>query len=451
MNAGEPHLPSDAETRHAPELTPADIDERVRWARRQGYVAWFWPDVPVDAWRASLLEIERVSTALLPLELKDRTSHRSSRIAEIFAAGDADARTIGIAAFTSGMGPLLGSWIERGRLRASRAVASVLALHLDHSRKRARRMRLATDAALDVLGDIGLRPILIKAAHTSRTLFAEPGLRPAADIDIVVEQSRFREAEAVLANAGYRLVKRRRNPRKSDWFPPGAPDRLQSLDFTHETNPFTIEMHGSLDREFYGVRTLRFGFIAQLGLVDAPALHTHARVLAQPLLSTYLAAHASEELHQLQLIRLVELALLLRRDSAAGDLDWRELDAMLSDRTAHRFTYPAFSLVERLAPGTIDPWFYERLDGFASKRMKNVLERMSPATAQRLDELSLDERFLWAEGSVEILRRTLHLFRPPSDGRSMVRHWTDRITRLARGRVSIRRDDTNLGSGPPES
>ena len=158
MNAGEPHLRSDPDAPHTPELAPADIDERVRWARRQGYVAWFWPDVPVDAWRASLLEIERVSTGLISRELEDRATPGSIEIPEIVDAGDADARAIGIAAFTSGMGPLLGSWIERGRLRAPRAIASLLALHLDHSRKRARRMRVAADAALDVLGDIGCGP-----------------------------------------------------------------------------------------------------------------------------------------------------------------------------------------------------------------------------------------------------------------------------------------------------
>jgi hypothetical protein len=73
--------------------------------------------------------------------------------------------------------------------------------------------------------------------------------------------------------------------------------------------------------------------------------------------------------------------------------------------------------------------------------MRAVVGRMSPATAQRLDGLSLDERFLWTDGLVETVRRFLHLFRPPRDGRSLARHWTDRVTRLMRGRVSLRRGE----------
>lgn len=443
MNARDPHPRSHDDTPAVHDLAPAEIEARVQWARRQGYVAWFWPDVTLPAWRACLLEIEHVASQLIAASGAGFADSPQPP-ARLDLPRGTDARAMGIAAFTSGMGPLLGHWIESGRLDALEDVRSVLRLHLDHSRGRARHMRAATRAALDLLGDIGTQPILVKAAHTSHALFEQPGLRPAADVDLVVRRAEFDDAEAALIRAGYRLLKRRRDPRKSDLVPPGAPTVLRSLDLTHESNPFTLELHGSLDREFYGVRTLRFGFITHLMVEDAPGIHQHARVLSQPLHAAYLAAHASEELHQLQLIRLVELALLLRRDAASGALDWREMDALLANRAAHRFTYPAFALVERLAPGTVDPWFLARIEAFASDRMKRVLERMTPATAQRLDELSLDERFLWTEGSFEVVRRMLHLFRPPRDGRSFARHWTDRLTRLVRGRVSIRRGSGEL-------
>ncbi|MGH7500873.1 MAG: nucleotidyltransferase family protein [Longimicrobiales bacterium] len=430
------------------ELTPDEIDARLRWARRQGYIAWFWPDVEVGAWRACLQEIERVTGVLLAADraiepyaaLPDPAGRASATTALVTPQG-ADARALGIAAFTSGMGPLLGYWIEQDQLTADAALSSLLAEHLDHSRRRASRMHAARQRALDVLGSIGLKPILVKAAHTGTSLFAEAGLRPAADIDLVVDRTRFAAAEVALASAGYVLAKRRRNPRKSDWIPPGAPRRLRSLDVTHADNPFTLELHGSLDREFYGVRTVRFSSIGHLAVEGASELHPSARVLTQPLLTAYLAAHASEELHQLQLIRLVELVLLVRRDSASGALDWRELNALLVNRAAHRFTYPAFDLAERLVPGTIDAWFRRQLSRHASERMQAVVARIGPGTAQRLDELSLDERFLWTEGPFEAVRRFLHLLAPPRDGQSIMRHWTDRLTRLIRGRVSVRRDD----------
>ena len=47
------------------DLAPELIQQRLRWAREQGHPFYLWPDMPVGEWRASLREIERVTTHIL--------------------------------------------------------------------------------------------------------------------------------------------------------------------------------------------------------------------------------------------------------------------------------------------------------------------------------------------------------------------------------------------------
>jgi hypothetical protein len=73
--------------------------------------------------------------------------------------------------------------------------------------------------------------------------------------------------------------------------------------------------------------------------------------------------------------------------------------------------------------------------------MRRVLERLGPGTAQRLEGLSIDERFLWASGPIETLRRFADLIRPPHDHAQPIReYYADRLRRLVLGRVTFLRD-----------
>ncbi|MCI0432549.1 MAG: nucleotidyltransferase family protein [Gemmatimonadetes bacterium] len=438
----------------ARDLSADALRERLRWARRQGHEAWVWPEVPIADWRASLAEIERVTRVMVSAGVPDEGSlghpDGGPSTASFTLPLDATVRArleppcgvlpLGIAAFTSGMGPLLGHWIDRGAIEAEPGVAALLADHLDHGRRRARLMREATVAAVSLLADAGIRVVLVKSAHTAAVYFADPDTRPAADIDLVVDASALEPAEAALARAGHVMAKRTRRPAKSDWTPPGVSTRLRSLDLSHADNPFTIELHAGLDRDFFGVRTVRFGPLLDHELAEAPAPFRPAFVLRQPLLAAYLAVHASEELHQLQLVRILELAMVLRRDARLGALDWSALKDRLRSCDALRFAFPALELAERLSPGALEGSFRERLHGAATPRMRRVVARVGPGTAQRLDGVSLEERLVWARGPVETARRLWRLISPFSgDARTMLRILARRLIRLAKGRVSIRR------------
>ena len=410
------------------ELEPHLIEARFQWARKQGHPGYLWPELPLHAWRASLFEIERAVAKVLAGE----------RGVRLEAPESAGARGLGVAAFTSGTGPLLGHWLLRGYLTASEDIRQVLGAHFMHSRVRANRLEEELRRAIAVIATAGVEVTVIKGAYTAHRYFADPGERPVADVDIVVDAGHGPAASAALEKAGYVPTIKQRHPFKCDWVPPGAPTQIRSIELTHQENPYAIELHESLDRVFDGVRTIRLGDV-RLHSKPWPELGPNARRLREPALLALLALHASEELHLLQLIRVIELVEVMRRDFSEPN-SWTELIALLEQCDACRFVYPAFELSERLAQGTVDPDFRRRIAQHAHPRLVRLVDRSSPATAQRVDRLSLEERMLWADGPIETMRRLAYLawpVRAKHSRRPLRSVYRDRFYRLLRGRFGL--------------
>ena len=332
---------------------------------------------------------------------------------------------LSLAAYTSGTGPLLGWWIERGRLEATPAAEALFALHLRHARARARRMELQLVRALGVLAAAGIEATLLKSSHTGRSYFSEPALRPAADIDVRVDSGVVQEAEASLRAAGFTPGGRQRRPYRSTWLPPGSFSLApRSLLLAHALDPVTLDLHASLDRNSFGVRRQRFdGPVARARREVVRVAGVTANTLPQPWLVLYLACHASEGLHQLTLIRLIELVQVIRQDVAARRLCWDDVAAAAAELRCDRFCYPALELAERFSPGLLPPSLRHGLARAAPARMRRVVAEIEPATAQRIDTHSLDERLMWARGALDHLRRVGHALWPPEVGWSLTRGW----------------------------
>ena len=469
MHATPPH--QDVLDRPPPwplELEPGELEPRMAWARRQGHPRYPWPEVPIGAWRAALGRIEEVTRALLAgeqaaLPVPDRPA----------------ARALGVAAFTSGMGPLLGLNAAAGELHleGERAdeLTAVLAAHLVHGRARAARIHGELTRASRVLAAAGIRPLVIKAGHTARVYFPEPGTRPAADLDLVVEPATWELAEAALNEAGYTRRRGQRRPPRSEWLAPGAGtasgSRLRSLELCHVDDPCPLDLHASLDRDFFGVRTVRLPSprrpFRELGLSassegsipspsgqpsrqgrvatapspagETPPTAPTVDVLEQPALLLLHLLHASEGLHGLTLVRLVELVLMARRDRASGALDDAGALALLEESGAARFVYPALTLAERLAGGTFPPALLEAAAREATPRMLRLFQGMSPAHAQRPTRSSLAESFMWCATPGEWVGRALHMALPAPAGSlpALARLYGERATRVLRGRVGL--------------
>ena len=414
-------------------LDPGAVAARFDWARRQGRPFWLWPDVGVAEWRAALVELERIAAGALqgaerPIAWQPPSALRPE--------------ALGVAAYTSGLGPWIGRQIEDAVLEVcDDATAAMFADHLEHARRRARRLTTELSSALAAFAAAGIQATVLKGAHTASAYFAESALRPMADMDLLVDADAIARSEGVLAAAGYveeqaaRLVR----PYRSEWRRPETARLPHSLSFVHAHDPWSIDLHGTLDIDFFGVRTVPFGQPQADMRTTAPALGTHATVLRQPLLAAHLAVHASHGLHGLTLIRLLELALVLRADMRTA-ADWQDFEEQLRALEAARFAYPALALVDRLVPGLVPSPLLARLQQAAPARLRAVIGSLRPATAQRIDGLALDERFMWAATPAEHVKRLGNMLLPTGSGpvQRLGRIYAERVFRIARGRVSLR-------------
>ena len=386
--------------------TPADeVAARFRWARERGHPRYVWPDVPIPVWRAGLEAIAEATAGVLG---SDGVGESPS--VELELPEGVDARSLGVAANTAGMGPLLGLWIERGRLVADDEVTALLSLHLEHGRLRAKR----TGALLEDLGarfeSAGIPLTLLKGIHTGLVYYPEPGTRPAVDIDLAVSPHDLVGAEAVLSGAGYALRERYRGPTRSEWLPPNSTTSIASLDLAHADNPLDVDLHAGCARRVAGIRTIDFSPSGSHDLVTVDEVGS-PRALAPPLLALMIAVHASEEFEGLKLIRMVDLVLL-----AAAARPSELFDEALVDRARSlgvlRFAYPLVALAQQLVPGTVGQAFLEAARRDASRRMRERVDGLTPGTAQAIKGHDLTDLFLAARGPVEHARRLAHLALP---------------------------------------
>jgi len=400
-----------------------EVNRRAQAFKRTGDPSFLWPGVSEAARLAALGDIERcVATVLAGDEPASLT-------------GEPDA--IGVAALTSGMGPLLGFWAESGRIRVNADVGAVLARHLAHGRARAERLDRGLCEALDTLAAAGVTVTLLKGTHTARAYYAEPGLRPMSDIDLLISPGARRHAERALAGAGWGRGERQRTPYKCDWTPPGVDTRVRSFSYVHTWEPWSVELHTSLDRIFAPGRYARLP--TRPGDDEVSEMFGRSvRVLTPPLSIAYLAAHASEESHVARLMRVLELVLACRAERARGRLVWSELRAVAVTTGAAGFLYPALAFAERLAPGTIESQLLTECAGAAGPRVRAIVDGDTAADRLPLDRVRVAEKFMWSRSPVDTARRLGLLLWPKTSGTlgDLIRTYARRIYRLYHGRIT---------------
>ncbi len=367
---------------NAADLSPEEVRQRFLWARRQGVPAWLWPDITIEAWQQALGGIQKVIRAALAGE----TSYL-----------EGDPAAIGLAGYTSGMGALLGWWHQQGLIETSPDVAAVLDLHLRHNVVRAARMEAAAAAMVAALRAAGIAVAVLKGAHTAGAYFPHPGTRPASDIDLLVKDADRAAAEAVLEETGFTLASR--GALESSWRGAGVGEYPRSLAFVHAEDPWTIDLHHTLDIFVNaGVPIAALDRAEPLSSATPWVAAPGAMVLEQPLLLLHLAVHAGSALQSLTLLRQVELVLVIRRDLAEARLSWDAFIATAMRCDALGFAYPALHLCEKLAPGTVPRAVLDRLAAAAPPRMLRIVNQLTPATAHRVVRTSVGEHFMWARG-----------------------------------------------------
>ena len=415
---------------------PAAQDINARLAR---YAATkdardLWPEVSPSAFRAAQKEIARVTAAALagasgPIELR--------------LPPNTDARVLGVAASAAGMGPLLGLWCETERIATQPPVAALLATHLDHGRRRAARMRHELERLLVPLADRGTEVLVLKGTHTGHRYFPEPGSRPATDIDLLVSPEQEPTARGVLGDLGFAQV----SPGELQgtvWTASGD-GAVRSLELAHAENPWSVDLHVSLDRRLFLGLTTGLGTPSPSEGEVWNEFARPVRVLPQPLLLAYLALHASGHFYSITLARLVEIVLVARRDFAERPELWRAFDALVRRTGTSRFVFPALDLAERLAPGSIDPIVLERVAAAAPWLLRRMVRRTTPAWAQRLHTYPMGERLVWVDSPREVVEALADTAWPRLDGKRLSlrqalgvqRRRIRRIVRMMSGKLLV--------------
>lgn len=414
-----------------PDLTDDEIvavNRRAEAFQRTGDPGMLWPDIQENARLAALAEIEQCVAAVL-----------RGDSGPVALSGDPSA--IGVAGLTSGVGPLLGVWAERGQITVSPEVSATLARHLAHSRARAERLDRGMGEALDTLARAGVPVTVLKGMHTARAYYPDPGARPMSDIDFLVTAESLRAAERAFERNGWRRGERQRRPYKCDWHAPGVDDRIRGLDVVHAWDPWSVELHTSLDRLFapgrYARLPLRSGDDEPWTIANRPV-----RVLTPPMLIAQLATHASEEGHAARLLRVAEIAMVCRGERSRGRLDWREVYARLAATDSAGFAYPALAFAERLVPGTVDLGELDQCGVAAGPRVRALVAADSAGDHARLERVRVAEKFMWSRGPMDTVRRLGLMLWPKAHGSfgDMIRTYARRAYRLYHGRFTAGRE-----------
>ena len=403
------------------EIPAEEVARRFAWARRQGRPAWLWPDVPIPAWRSAQEQIASAASAVLA----DRPASLS-----------AEPQALGLAGYTSGLGPLLGLWIRQGRMAADGEARAVLARHLEHNLIRTERMAGAAAHLVRELSARGIEVAVLKGAHTGPCYFPEPGVRPASDIDLLIGPRDVAAAEAVLrAND---LFLEHRGRWESSWRPCTETGGPKALTYVHAEDPWTVDLHWSLN-----VALGPGSPVAELDRAEPLASGTRwagdsrARVLDQPVLLVHLAAHAGAGWHNLTLLRQLELVLVIRRDLAEGRLDWAAFLDLGRRAGALCYAYPSLRLCEKLAAGTVPGPVLGACAAHSPAAVRRALELLTPASAQRIDRSSVAEHFMWTQGWRGRLRQLASDLLPDAETWAEIsRIYEVRAWRLIRGRLS---------------
>ena len=171
-------------------------------------------------------------------------------VSEVLGSGHAELRAsepmpLSLACYTSGVGPLLGWWLERGLLSASAEIAELLSLHLGEARRRASSTEEQSRNVVSALVDAGLPMVVLKGGHTAYAYFTDPATRPSSDLDVLVPPDRRAEAEDVLATSGLKCVGRSR--RELSWADAGTSREPRSVWLAHGDDPWSVDLHHSLD------------------------------------------------------------------------------------------------------------------------------------------------------------------------------------------------------------
>ena len=305
-----------------------------------------------------------------------------------------------------GVLPLL-YWSLRNRPdRVPPAVLGRLRVH--YLRNLARNVRISKQAEpfFAALRDSGLRALLTKGLRLASTVYADIGLRPFWDLDLVVRPDDWPAIRIILAEQGFEEAQAG----------PPAPDAA-CLETGWAYSPYF--RRGDLVLEFH-FNVLGLHFPAGTSGLEGPAARTmplrgtEVTVYSPERELCYLCLHAQQHSYR-RLIWLTDIA----RVAVRHDIDWAGISAICGTMKIHAPVYHGLFLANTLWPGTIPSGALRSLRPSYPERAALGFFWPAAAVAGRTNSLAwpyyMPSLFsLWERRSPGLAARTLSaIFFPP--------------------------------------
>jgi Uncharacterised nucleotidyltransferase len=224
--------------------------------------------------------------------------------------------------------------------------------------------------------DVGIPITALKGAALHDLSIYEPGMRPMADLDLLVHEHDAAATASLLEALGYRESYRTRRERV--FLPHGHHHAVSYAESAERA--LKIELHTRIAERL----PIREVDITELVLPRQgnAGIHHYASLSA---LMTHLLLHAAGNIRPraLRLIHLHDIAALAPRLSGE---DW---DGVLGGRAAHWWAYPPLALTARYFPAAIPSAVLFRAATACPSRLRRIAQR------QLLSDVSLSH--LWIE------------------------------------------------------
>lgn len=224
------------------------------------------------------------------------------------------------------------------------------AVYLDTATRNALAFRQARQFVTELAArDIPV--LLLKGVHLARFVYAEPGLRGMADVDIMVPQERLAEVEAVFLERGFGPLPRAAIAERCAWS-----NHLAKLE---KAGAAVVEVHWSIERPTSPFRIDLDGLWQRSR--EATLEGVPVRLLAPEDLLLHLALHLSyhHRFERAALKGLMDIATVIA--AQGSELDWRVMAARANDWGASGYLYVTLRLAEDLLGATVPASLFQRL------------------------------------------------------------------------------------------
>lgn len=314
------------------------------------------------------------------------------------------------AALVHGIAPLLAARLAGGPAWPALhpALQAYLADQRARNGERLALMRAELAAILAAAAAAGLEALPLKGAVLVEHYYAEPALRPMADLDLLVRPAQLARLDRLMAGLGMRVVEE--TPRHRAYQRGEA--HVASWDGEHPANPRGVEVHTAVGERMraisYDITATMWAGATAGRYAGAPGLTPRPAALLHHLL-----IHTCHNMvnRRLRLIQLYDLALVAPH---LGEADWRALAEAATRAGEARLLYAPLALAER-AFGPLAPQAArEALAQGAPPALRRLVARL-PASAFSLcdrSEVSPAFRMAWYRPGAERLAALLRVALP---------------------------------------